>query len=433
MGNLQQVKIGDICHVVKGNIGISKAIPGVFPLVTTGPNRLSHNEFQFDCKAVCIPLVSSAGHGKASLNYVHYQEEKFALGNILCACIPFDENSIDVRYLHLYLQTFKNDLLVPLMRGMANVSLTTDKIKNVEVILPDLQTQQNIVSRLQSLQALHREADATLARLHGNVKRLRQSILQEAIQGKLVDYKPAPDEKTGAELLADIRAEKERRAREAGKKPEAPLPPVTPEEMPFEVPEGWVWCRLGEVIFSAKDGPHFSPDYSTSGTPFISTRNISPDGIDFSSSKYITTQYHQEISKRCKPEKGDILYTKGGTTGIACVNEHEIDFNVWVHVAVLKIPSLVNPYYLKNALNSPHCYTQSQQLTKGIGNQDLGLKRMVTITLPLPPYSQQSQIVKEINARLAQCDKLDQILTALQTKTERLWKSELQQAFKFDR
>lgn len=138
--------------------------------------------------------------------------------------------------------------LESIARGAASKRISPKNLFEVEIYLPDLPTQKSIVARLQSLQSLHREADATLARLKADVKRLRQSILQEAIQGKLVDYKPASGEKTGVELLADIRAEKERRAREAGKKPEAPLPPVTPEEMPFELPEGWLWCRLGEVL-----------------------------------------------------------------------------------------------------------------------------------------------------------------------------------------
>ena len=97
-------KLKDICTLTKGAIGIMKAIPGKYPLVALSDERRSHNEFQFDAKAVIVPLISSTGHGHASMKRVHYQEGKFALGNILCAVIPKDDKQLCAKYLHLYLQ-----------------------------------------------------------------------------------------------------------------------------------------------------------------------------------------------------------------------------------------------------------------------------------------------------------------------------------------
>jgi len=139
------------------------------------------------------------------------------------------------------------------------------------------------------------------------------------------------------------------------------------------LPKNWSWVRLGELLWSVKDGPHYSPKYEESGVPFISGGNIRPEGIDFTKCKFISKELHKELSKRCKPKINDILYTKGGTTGIARVNTYDIDFNVWVHVAVLKAVKSVNPFYLQYALNSNHCYKQAQKYTHGVGNQDLGL------------------------------------------------------------
>ena len=88
---MEQFTLGEVCTIIKGSTGIKKAIAGDYPLVVTAEERLSSNEYQFDTKAVCIPLVSSTGHGHASLKRIHYQEGKFALGNILAAVIPNDE------------------------------------------------------------------------------------------------------------------------------------------------------------------------------------------------------------------------------------------------------------------------------------------------------------------------------------------------------
>lgn len=138
---------------------------------------------------------------------------------------------------------------------------------------------------------------------------------------------------------------------------------------------------------------------------------------------------HQELSKRCKPEYGDILYTKGGTTGIARVNNYDIDFNVWVHVAVLKLTLLTDSFYLQNALNSPHCYKQSQNFTHGVGNQDLGLTRMINITIPLCSMNEQYQIIQEIESRLSVADNFEITIDDTLLKTKTLRQTILKSAF----
>ena len=87
----------------KVSTGLAKAEPGDYPLVTTGAERqkLQHT-YQFDTKAVCIPLVSSTGHGHASLKNVHYQEGKFALGSILVALTSKESHRLDIQFLFIY-------------------------------------------------------------------------------------------------------------------------------------------------------------------------------------------------------------------------------------------------------------------------------------------------------------------------------------------
>ena len=146
--------------------------------------------------------------------------------------------------------------------------------------------------------------------------------------------------------------------------------------------------QLRRVITFIADGPHFSPRYVDEGLPFISARNIKVDRWALEDAKYVSQEDFDEFSKRVVPEKGDVLYTKGGTTGIARVVDLRFPFQVWVHVAVLKVDrSVINPNYLAYALNSRPCYEQAQMYTRGATNNDLGLTRMVNIELPLPPVS----------------------------------------------
>jgi type I restriction enzyme S subunit len=113
--SLKTALLGSVCHIEKGNIGILKAIPGEYPMVVTGEERKSHNEYQFDAEAVLIPLVSGTGHGHASIKRLHYQTGKFALGSILCAVIPKNKTELSAEYLFRYLSLNKDNELVARM------------------------------------------------------------------------------------------------------------------------------------------------------------------------------------------------------------------------------------------------------------------------------------------------------------------------------
>src|SRR5438552_16535948 len=129
-------RVEDICTLVKGTYSSTTTEPGEFPLVITAQHRRSANTYQLEGPAVCIPLVSSTGHGDAALHRVHYQEGRFALANLLVALLPNDPLACDAKYLYHLLMTRKDELLVPLMQGTANVSLKEKDIASVEISLP---------------------------------------------------------------------------------------------------------------------------------------------------------------------------------------------------------------------------------------------------------------------------------------------------------
>jgi len=129
-------RLGELCRMVKGTSPTMKTEPGSYPLVVTAAFRRTADSWQLEGPAVCIPLVSSTGHGDAALHRVHYQEGKFALANLLVALLPNDPSACDAKYLYHLLMTQKDELLVPLMQGTANVSLKEQDIAEVEISLP---------------------------------------------------------------------------------------------------------------------------------------------------------------------------------------------------------------------------------------------------------------------------------------------------------
>lgn len=141
----------------KGRTPIQKAVPGEYPLVVTTSQRKSSSDYQFDQPTVCVPLVSSRGHGVACLNQIYYQEGKFALGNILCGVTPQNSNFLSAEYLYYYLNFKKDVLIVPLMKGGANVSLTVNALRGVEVVVPSIEEQNRMIAKLKPFEELINE------------------------------------------------------------------------------------------------------------------------------------------------------------------------------------------------------------------------------------------------------------------------------------
>ena len=193
------------------------------------------------------------------------------------------------------------------------------------------------------------------------------------------------------------------RAVTRGLDPNVPLKPSGVEWFP-EVPNHWNVLPMRRVIYSAVDGPHFSPTYLDAGIPFLSARNVKSDGWSLEDMKYISEADYNEFNRRVKPERGDVLYTKGGTTGVARAVDLMFPFQIWVHIAVLKVnKNTIDPEFLATALNSPRCYEQSQLFTRGATNQDLGLGRMKGIELPVPPaLAEQKAIAGYLRTGLGQ-------------------------------
>lgn len=417
-------RLGDICTITKGETGIMKAIPGAYTMVALGEANKTHNEFQFDTKAVIIPLVSSTGHGHASMKRVKYQEGKFALGNILCAVIPKDENFVLAKYLHIYLHWNREELLVSQMKGMANVSLSIGKIAEVIITVPNLEKQRQIVELEQKLVAKELIVEKLLTDQLTQLENLNQAILQEAVQGKLV--KQNPQDEPASELLKRIKAEKAK----SGKK-EKPLPPIKSAEIPFEIPESWEWCRLGEIAYITSGSTPSKDAFVENGIPYLKMYNLRNQEIDFHyKPQYIKEEVHLGQLKRCRAYPGDILMNIVGPPlgKIAIIPDSlpECNFN---QAAVLIRPYAKEMnYYINYFLNEKSEINAIN--TKGVAGQDnISVTQAQSIRIPLPPISEQTRIVAEIEMQLGKTKQLKAHIIASQHATEQLLKALLHGAF----
>ena len=226
-------------------------------------------------------------------------------------------------------------------------------------------------------------------------KDLKNALLQEAVQGKLVPQ--IASEGNAKDLLEEIKKEKAKLVKEGKLKKEKPLPEITEEDIPFDIPENWCWCRLGEIVNKLTDGTHRTPKYVEKGIPFLSVRNLSSGKIDFENTKYITPEEHKELYARCNPEKGDMLLTKVGTTGIPVINDSDIEFSLFVSVALIKFNhDLLDEKFFLYLLQSPLVQEQAKENTRGVGNKNWVMDAIANTLLALPPLAEQKRIVDAI-------------------------------------
>ncbi|KAF6688865.1 N-6 DNA methylase [Pseudomonas sp. EKM23D] len=148
--------IGEICEVYRGQNSNMSSAPGEFPLVVPAVERKTSLNYTFEFKAICIPLVSSSGHGKADIKRLHYQEGKFALADTMCCLKLKDTAAVEPRYVYEYLARYKDELLVPMMGGATNVTLNENDIKKILVPIPSIDEQRRIVRGILAEEAAQR-------------------------------------------------------------------------------------------------------------------------------------------------------------------------------------------------------------------------------------------------------------------------------------
>lgn len=259
------------------------------------------------------------------------------------------------------------------------------------------------------------------------IENLNQAILQEAVQGKLVPQDP--NDEPANELLKRIKAEKEK----SGKK-EKPLPTIKPEEIPFEIPESWVWCRLGEIC-DIKGGKRVANGYRLLKTPtnhiYIRVTDMKNGTISSDNLQYIDEKMFEQI-KQYTISKNDLYITIAGTIGqVGIVPELFDNMNLTENAAKFVFNnSLINKGWIKEILCSKNSQNQFLDKTKKVTAQPkLALTRIATTLIALPPIPEQKRIIAEIENQLAKTIQLKEHIISNQQATEQLLKALLHEAF----
>lgn len=324
-------------------------------------------------------------------------------GNKLCM---FRADNVLNTYLFYFLQSaeFKKSFSGNMTGIIGGVSIK--KLKEIVMPIPPLAEQKRIVAKIEELLphiALYDKAWSKLEKFNKRFPTdMHKSILQMAIQGKLVEQRP--EEGTGEELYQQIQAEKQRLIKAGTIKKEKVLQEITEDEKPFDIPENWKWVRLSSICKSIADGDHQAPPQVPSGVPFLVISNLSSGVIDFSNTRYVPQEYFGNLSPERVAENGDLIFTVTGSYGITVKVDSVERFCFQRHMALLK--TLTYNEYLFYLLKSPFVKEQCDSVATGTAQKTVGLNSLRNIVIPLPPLAEQERIVAKIKEILPLCEKL---------------------------
>ena len=236
-------------------------------------------------------------------------------------------------------------------------------------------------------------------------EQLKASILQYAIQGKLVEQRA--EEGTGGELFQEIERKREVLIKEKIiKKDKRTNSIINFQEVPFDIPENWMWVTLGSILNKLTDGTHKTPKYTSTGVKFVSVKDMSNGFLSLENTKYISEEEHKELYARCNPEKGDLILSKVGTTGVPAIVDTTEPFSLFVSVALLKFDcKCIDIEFLYYMLMSPLVQAQATENTRGVGNKNWVLDAIASTMVVLPPLVEQKRIVAKIEELLPLVDR----------------------------
>lgn len=322
----------------------------------------------------------------------------------------FDAQKLVPEYLkffmesQLYWQQLRNGTI-----ATAQPNCNGQTLSKMVVPIPPLEEQHRIVAKIEEILPYIDQYDKAYTKLETFNKEfpedMKKSILQMAMQGKLVEQRP---EGTADELYEQIVAEKAQLIKAGKIKKEKPLPDITEDEIPFEIPSSWKWVRLGTIVsvYGGKRIPAGTRlSENDTGHKYIRVADMKDETVSLDDIKYITDEIYEKI-KQYFITSDDIYITVAGTIGRVGVVPRELNNANLTENADKLVFRRLDKMYLCRMLNSEVVQHQIREATTQVGQPKLAIARIQKLIVPLPPLAEQKRIVAKIEELLPYCDQL---------------------------
>ena len=407
-------------------------------------------------------LISWSGTPGTSFGAFIWQRGAAALNQHIFKCELIGHAFVP-EFLKLSINSQLNVLIAKAQGGVGLQHVTKGTLESLILVLPPLAEQSRIVTRVEELMQLcdALEASGQLeAQQHAQlvntllgtltqsetpealadnwqriathfdvlldrpeaVDALEQTILQLAVRGLLVPQDPTDE--PASVLLQKIRTEKDHLIAQGKIKRDKPLPPITDEEKPFELPQGWEWVRVADLCSMVTDGEHLTPTRCDDATqvPLVTAKNVRHEVMDYRVTDYVPQDIAEKCWQRCKPIVGDILMVSvGATLGRLCVLREPLDMVLVRSVTVLRPVHVgVSVDFFALRLMSQDSQAEIWREVKQSAQPCLYLAKSAALKIALPPLAEQSRIVTRVNELRSLCADLRQRLAAGQAVQSRL-------------
>ena len=367
-------------------------------------------------------VISGINVSKGAMGIYHGDENVTA--TIHYSSYTFDIAKINVEYFKRFLKSPEFiSLLKEQVKGGIKTEIKPKHILPLEIELPNIKEQKEIVSHFKSIETEDEVLKQEIIHQQSLLKKLRQQILQEAIEGKLTkDWRTEnPNVEPASELLKRIKAEKEQLIKAKKIKKQKPLPPISDEEKPFELPESWVWCRFKDV---AKIASNLVDPFHYYDLP-----HIAPNNIEKNTGKlldYKTAREDEIISGKHLFFSGQLLYSKvrpklnkvafAPCKGLCSADMYPIE------------PYIISSFHQKIML-SEFFLKAVDKFDNRVKMPKINQNQLNSIIVPVAPLTEQKAIVEKVENLFAICDKLEKEINENKIYSEQLMQAVLREAF----
>ena len=350
-----------------------------------------------------------------------------------------DESKVLADFLLSYILLPQNiETVNRLSGGMSSVSRKRFKeidFLNFEIPQYDISFQKSICQKLKKISDIAASQDVETDTQLSLLNKLRQAVLQEAVEGKLTaewrkkNPKLISGEHHASKLLEKIKAEKERLIKEGKIKKEKPLSPIADEEKPFALPEGWVWCRLKDVSLNVHYGFNASARPEKKDVRLLRITDIQNNRVDWNGVPGCAYS-ERDIKSYLLSENDIVIARTGGTIGKSFLIKDIPVRSLFASYLIRVIPSKnIFPEYLKYFLESPEYWKQLYDAAWGAGQPNVNGTSLSNLIVPLSPFAEQQAIVERVKKLMATIDELKKQVSERKDQAQILMQSVLREAF----
>jgi type I restriction enzyme S subunit len=418
------IRIDEIFSFEKGILQSSKCVPGDFDFITASSDWKTHNEYTHDCEALIFAAAASG-----SLGRTHYVNGKFVSSDLCFIITPKDQANlpVDLKFYHILFNELKDEIVRNTKAGTSKEAIGLGSFGKYELPYFDIDIQIEIKNQFVNSEEIKSSLTTGLTHQLTLVKKLRQQLLQDAVQGKLVGQNKKDE--PASELLKKIKAEKEKLIAEKKIKKEKELPPIKAEDIPFEIPENWVWCRLGEIcntrLGKMLDGTKNKGEYY----PYF--RNLNVQWYRFELDDVLQMKFEESELEEYSVKKGDLLICEGGYPGRGAIWESEDEtfkFQKAIHRVRFysRIPAKLYLSYLDLICSNG----KIKDYLTGSGIQHLTGISLKKMPIPLPPLAEQNRIVQKLDELMQYCSELEASIKQSELQNEKLLQQVLREALR---